>query len=79
MRRSLIIEENFGLIPSQETLCDFPSLSREPNEPYRQFYDRMVSFAIDVFEASFQGGPRKVVPNRFPEIFAPKARNFFFY
>ena len=39
-----IIEENYGLVPSQETLCDFPTLSRMPNEPYRQLYDRMVSF-----------------------------------
>ena len=39
-----IIEENFGLVPSQESLCDFPELSREPNEPYRQFFDRMVAF-----------------------------------
>ena len=39
-----IIEENFGLVPSQESLCDFPDLVREPNEPYRQFFDRMVSF-----------------------------------
>ena len=40
----LIIEENYGLVPSQETLCDFPTLVRMPNEPYRQLYDRMVSF-----------------------------------
>ena len=40
----LIIEENFGLVPSQESLCDFLDLSRSPNEPFRQFYDRMVSF-----------------------------------
>ena len=39
-----IIEENFGLVPSQESWCDFATLSRAPNEPYRQFYDRMVSF-----------------------------------
>ena len=40
----LIIEENYGLVPSQETLCNFPMLTRMPNEPYRQLYDRMVSF-----------------------------------
>ena len=40
-----IIEEHFGLAPSQETWCDFVALSRAPNEPYRQFYDRLVSFA----------------------------------
>ena len=40
----LIIEENYGLVPSQETFCDFITLSRMPNEPYRQLYDRMVSF-----------------------------------
>ena len=39
-----IIEENYGLVPSQETLCDFPKLFRMPNEPYRQLYDRMVSY-----------------------------------
>ena len=39
-----IIEEHYGLLPSQETFCDFTGLSRAPNEPYRQFYDRLVAF-----------------------------------
>ena len=39
-----IIEENSGLVPSQESFCDFVYIVREPNEPYRQFYDRMVAF-----------------------------------
>ena len=39
-----IIEEHYGLLPSQETFCDFSSISRAPNEPYRQFYDRMIAF-----------------------------------
>ena len=39
-----IIEEHYGLLPSQETFCDFSSISRAPNEPYRQFYDRMLAF-----------------------------------
>ena len=39
-----IIEDHYGVTPSQETFCDFSGLKRLPNEPYRQFYDRMVSF-----------------------------------
>ena len=39
-----IVEEHYGLIPSQETFCDFMSIARLPNEPYRQFFDRMVAF-----------------------------------
>ena len=39
-----LIEEHFGLLPSQETFCDFSSLTRAPNEPYRQFFDRMLAF-----------------------------------
>ena len=39
-----IIEEHYGLIPSQETFCDFSEMMRLPSEPYRQFYDRMVAF-----------------------------------
>ena len=39
-----IVEEHYGLTPSQETFCDFASMLRLPNEPYRQFYDRMVAF-----------------------------------
>ena len=40
----LIIEDHYGVTPSQETFCDFTGLKRLPNEPYRQFYDRMVAF-----------------------------------
>ena len=39
-----IIEDHYGLIPSQETLCDLVQLSRLPGEPYRQFFDRLVAF-----------------------------------
>ena len=39
-----IIEEHYGLVPSQETFCDLSDMSRLPGEPYRQFYDRMVAF-----------------------------------
>ena len=39
-----LIEEHFGLLPSQETFCDFSSLTRAPSEPYRQFFDRMLAF-----------------------------------
>ena len=39
-----IIEDHYGVTPSQETFCDFPGMKRLPNEPYRQFYDRMVAF-----------------------------------
>ena len=39
-----IIEDHYGVIPSQETFCDFPGMKRLQNEPYRQFYDRMVAF-----------------------------------
>ena len=41
-----IIEESFGLLPTQETFCDFLSLTRLPNEPYRQFYERIQSFVV---------------------------------
>ena len=41
-----IIEESFGLLPTQETFCDFLTLTRLPNEPYRQFYERMQSFVV---------------------------------
>ena len=41
-----IIEESFGLLPTQETFCDFLSLNRLPNEPYRQFYERILSFMV---------------------------------
>ena len=40
-----IIEDHYGLIPSQETFCDLASMNRLPDEPYRQFYDRLVAFA----------------------------------
>ena len=40
----LLIEENFGLLPTQESFCDFSSIVREPSEPYRQFFDRLVSY-----------------------------------
>ena len=39
-----IIEDHYGVTPSQETFCDFSGLQRLPSEPYRQFYDRMVAF-----------------------------------
>ena len=39
-----IIEDHYGLIPSQETLCDLVQLSRLPGERYRQFFDRLVAF-----------------------------------
>ena len=39
-----IIEEHYGLTPSQETFCDFSSMVRLPDEPYRQYYDRLVAF-----------------------------------
>ena len=40
----LIIEDHYGLIPSQETFCDLTQMSRLPDEPYRQFFDRLVAF-----------------------------------
>ena len=39
-----IIEDHYGVTPSQKTFCDFSGLQRLPSEPYRQFYDRMVAF-----------------------------------
>ena len=33
-----------GLTPSQETFCDLVSMSRLPDEPYRQYFDRLVAF-----------------------------------
>ena len=39
-----IIEDHYGLTPSQETFCDLVGMSRLPGEPYRQFYDRMIAF-----------------------------------
>ena len=41
-----IIEESFGLLPTQETFCDFLSMNRLPNEPYRQFDERILSFVV---------------------------------
>jgi len=41
-----IIEESFGLLPTQETFCDLLTISRLPNEPYRQFYERIQSFVV---------------------------------
>ena len=40
----LIIEDHYGLIPSQETFCDLTQMSRLPDEPYRQFFDKLVAF-----------------------------------
>ena len=34
-----IVEEHFGLSPSQETFCDISSMFHLPSEPYRQYYD----------------------------------------
>ena len=39
-----MIEEHYGVLPTQESFCDFTDITRAPNEPYRQFYDRMLSF-----------------------------------
>ena len=39
-----IVEEHSGLIPLQETFCDFMGIARLPTEPYRQCFDRMVAF-----------------------------------
>ena len=39
-----IIEDHYGLTPSQETFCDLVSMSRLPDEPYRQYFDRLVAF-----------------------------------
>ena len=39
-----IIEDHYGLTPSQETFCDLINMSRQPDEPYRHFFDRLVAF-----------------------------------
>ena len=40
-----IIEENFNLLPTQESFFEFHSLKKMSSETYRQMYDRMVAFA----------------------------------
>ena len=55
-----LIEEHFGLLPSQETFCDFSSLTRAPNEPYRQFFDRMLAFLSQHLMPYKRGGDNTV-------------------
>ena len=40
-----IIEENFNLLPTQETFFEFQSIKKMSSETYRQMFDRMVAFA----------------------------------
>ena len=40
-----IIEENFNLLPTQESFFEFQSLKKMSSETYRQMFDRMVAFA----------------------------------
>ena len=40
-----IIEEHYGLLPSQESFLDLDSFTKQPNESYRQFYERIVAHA----------------------------------
>ena len=38
-----IIEEHYGLLPSQETFIDLESLNKQTGESYRQFYERLMA------------------------------------
>ena len=40
-----IIEENFNLLPTQESFFEFLSLKKMSSETYRQMFDRMVAFS----------------------------------
>ena len=38
-----IIEEHYGLLPSQETFLDLESLNKQTGESHRQFYERLMA------------------------------------
>ena len=40
-----IIEEHYGLLPSQESFLDLDGFTKQVNESYRQFYERIVAHA----------------------------------
>ena len=38
-----VIQEHYGLLPSQESFLDLWSFQKQPGESYRQFYERLVA------------------------------------
>ena len=38
-----MIQEHFGLLPTQESFLDIESYSKNSNESYRQFYERLMA------------------------------------
>ena len=40
-----LIEENFNLLPTQESFFEFQSIKKMSSETYRQMFDRMIAFA----------------------------------
>ena len=50
-----LIEENFNLLPTQESFFEFLSIKKMSLETYRQMFDRMVAFATQHLMPSHQG------------------------
>lgn len=41
-----MIQEHFGLLPTQESFLDIESYSKKSNESHRQFYERLMAHAM---------------------------------